>query len=71
MSTILHIPRMIQRGMSSGSKRIKEIHRVRVWSKKGVENSIEKLWGGLRAARGHSPPLAKEAPYEAIGSYLK
>ena len=58
---------MIQRGMSSGSKRIKEIHGVRVWNKKGVENSIEKLSAGLRTARGHRPPLSEEAPYEAIG----
>ena len=34
---------MIQRGMSSGSKRMKEIHRVRVWNKKGVESSTGKL----------------------------
>ena len=41
---------------------MKEIHRVRVWNKKGVERSIEKLPGDLRAARGHSPPFSKEAP---------
>jgi len=41
---------------------MKEIHRVRVWNKKGVESSTEELPGGLRAARGHSPPLSKEAP---------
>ena len=62
---------MSPRGMSSRSKRMKEIYRVRVWKKKGVENNIDKLSGGLRAARGHSPPLPKKAPYEAIGSYLK
>ena len=41
---------------------MKEIYRVRVWNKKGVESSIEKLPGGLRAARGHSPTMSKEAP---------